>query len=108
MAMFLARSGASSPRLVVVKADPSLGTDPDSFAREYLEVSGDSHPVLDAAQSSTWVSLLDRDELDKRPAFSESGFATDFLPRYGLRHAISPASGSGLGRARRRGGAFQG
>lgn len=89
MAMFLARSGASSPRLVVVKADPSLGTDPDDFAREYLETSGDSHPVLDAAQGPTWVSLLDRSELDQIPAFSESRFATDFLPRYGLRHAIS-------------------
>ncbi len=89
LTIFSARSAPSSPRLLVVRADSSLGTDSDGIAIECLEMSGDSYPLLDAADTSTWVSLLDRTDLDQRPIFSESEFATDFLPRYGLKHAIS-------------------
>ncbi len=89
MAMFLSRPGPSSPRLVVVKADPSLATDPENFAREYLEISGDAHPLLDAAEVSSSVSLLGTDELNDRPEFADSEFAQVFLPRYELEYAMA-------------------
>jgi DNA-binding CsgD family transcriptional regulator len=88
MALYVAREGPTNPRIVVAKADPGLGADPDAFGLEYLEAGVDTDPILDASTRAGVVSVVDTKTLIESPAFADSEFFKSFLPLYGLDHMV--------------------
>ncbi len=84
MALFLVLDNQRNYKLVEVKADPILTSDPESLAREYLDSVASNDPIFDMAWTSTHAKIACTENLVAMPSYPESRMAVDFMDGNGL------------------------
>lgn len=88
MALFLIADERQSCSLAEMRVDPILASDPARLQGECAAAVAETVPALGLPQQFRHHLLLDRDGLDLMGGFSESSFAANFMPQWGLKSIL--------------------
>jgi DNA-binding CsgD family transcriptional regulator len=89
VAILISRADPLAPRLIVIRADPVLGTGPELLAEQCLRTESGACPILDVDSVPGQIAVLGTEMLMDQASFADSDFVTVFLARYRLSRALA-------------------